>query len=91
MKTVEYAPQEIREGAVIVHNGRTLTVARVYFRRGRGLELHTRESDGYLGPVIWPDEPVAALYMPALSEDDLLCLERTTRDYPWSTPVGVAA
>jgi hypothetical protein len=88
MRTVEYTPQEIREGAVIVHSGRTLTVAHVYFRRGRGLELHTREADGYLGPVIWPDESLSVVYMPELSDDDLWHLERTTRDYPWSTPVA---
>lgn len=89
MRTVPYAPSEIREGAVILHNGQALTVRLVQFRKGRGLELYTLSSDGYLGPTIYPhpDEPLEVVYMPSLSEDDLIYLGRTTLDYPWATRV----
>lgn len=86
MQTIDYKPSEIRAGARIAHERGGLTVERVIFRLGRGLELVTRSADGYSGPVIYPhpDEPVAVLYMPPLSDDDAWSLRVSTSDFPWA-------
>lgn len=70
MRTIEYADREIRPGAVLVRNGETLYVHDVVFRLGRGLELHTRRHDGYLGPVLYPhpDETMTVSSMPPVED-----------------------
>lgn len=85
-RTIDYSPNEIRAGVIIRHRCESLTVQRVIYRRGHGLELHTQRPDGRSGPNIYPhpDERVAVYYMPPLSDDEQWDISRSTSDYPWA-------
>lgn len=85
-RTISYSPNEIRAGALIQHCGESLTVLKVVYRRGHGLELHTQRPDGYRGPNIHPhpDESVQVHYMPPLSDDEQWDISRSASDYPWA-------
>jgi len=62
-KSIEYRDHEIAVGMTILWHGESLYVREVIYRRGRGLELHTRRTDDYCGPTIYPhpDESVKVL------------------------------
>lgn len=86
MVIIEYRDKEIRPGFKILDpfNGDALTVERVIWRLGRGLELFTRRDDGYMGPVIYPhpDEPIRVIHAPALGDEPWR--EFNTNDYPYA-------
>lgn len=84
---ITYSLAEVRQGAILTQDG--LRVEGVIFVPGRGIELHTRQPDGFAGPTVYPhpDEPVSVAYMPPLSDDDVETLRISTSDYPWAKVV----